>query len=128
MADERDLRFNLLKDHYENHGKSANYLLAAHGVGLLACVTALKDYAQTPQLKGIGVLIVIFSVGLLGSILTYASVAVGRMIALNMAVYENRNYGLTPYYLLGLNVVGLALALLCLVAAIAFIIIRFACL
>jgi hypothetical protein len=128
MADERELQFNLLKDHYENHGKSANYLLAAHGAGLLACLTTLKDYAQTPQFKGIGVLIVIFSVGLFGSVLTYASVAFARMMALNMAVYEDRNYGRAPTVLLVLNVAGLLLALACLVVALAFIVIRFACL
>jgi hypothetical protein len=61
------LEFDLLKDHFENHGKSANYLLAAHGAGLIACLTGWKDYAHTPQLKGIGVLIAIFSIGLFGS-------------------------------------------------------------
>ncbi len=39
MADDRRRRYDLLKDHYEDHAKSANYLLAAHGAGFLACVT-----------------------------------------------------------------------------------------
>ena len=124
--DERELRFRLLRDHYENHGKSANYLLAAHGAGLIACMSILKDYAQTPQFKGLGVFIVIFGVGLLGSIVMYISVAISRMIALNMAVYDDRRLSPLASFLLGLNIAGLILAVLCLFIAIALLICRFA--
>ena len=49
-------------------------------------MTALKDYEQAQQFKGIGVLIVIFCVGLVGSIFLYASFAIGRFYALSTVV------------------------------------------
>ena len=57
------------------------------------------------ELKGIGVLIVIFSICLFGSVLTYMSVAIGRMMALNIAVRE-ADYGRAPNYLLILAIIG----------------------
>jgi hypothetical protein len=129
----RDLRFDLLKDHYDNHARSANYLLTAHGVGLVACLTAVKDYAQTPQFKGIGVLIVIFCIGLLGSILAYASLAIGRFYSLNQVVRGfPRDPHLRRFVLLMAKVlqwpmaVGLVLSLICLVGALGVIIVHFA--
>lgn len=59
VGDKQELRFNLLKDHYESHGKGANYLLAAHGAGFVVCLSLLKDCANTPQLKGVGIFIVV---------------------------------------------------------------------
>ncbi|SRR5258708_29323252 len=64
---------NDLKEHYDGHFRSANYLLAAHSVGLVGSISALKDYNSAPQLKGIGIFVVLFGVGLLGAIGNYTS-------------------------------------------------------
>jgi hypothetical protein len=127
--DKKVLRFNLMKDHYENHGKSANYLLAAHGAGLVGCLSLLKDYANTPQLKGVGAFIVLFGVGLLGSIAAYVSIAISRAIALNLVVYgsetDEANRPIANF-LLKLNIGGLIVAVLTLFTAIVLLIYRFA--
>src|ERR1700676_4698446 len=73
----------LMKDHYDNHLKSANYLFAAHGAGLVGCLSILKDYASTPQLKGIGMFIVLFGVGLVGAILNYIALSFARIVVMN---------------------------------------------
>jgi hypothetical protein len=71
-----------MKDHYEVHFKNANYLLLAHAAGLVGCITVLKDYAATPQLKGMGTFVVLFGVGLLASIFTYIALVLAPAVAL----------------------------------------------
>src|ERR1700724_1466038 len=56
--------FDYSRDHWDHHIKNVNYLLVAHGATLLGCLTALKDYNSTPQLKGIGILILIACIGM----------------------------------------------------------------
>lgn len=76
-----------MKSHYEIHFKSANYLIAAHAVGLVGCLTALKDYAATPQLKGVGFSVILFGVGLLASIANYVGTVFSRSVAINAETY-----------------------------------------
>src|SRR6266404_7218319 len=49
---------------WEVHLKAVNSLLIAHGAGLVACLTLLKDYDTTPHLKHIGWFIGLFAFGL----------------------------------------------------------------
>jgi hypothetical protein len=53
------------KERFELEFKAVGYLLTAHGAGLAGCLTLLKDYQSTPQLKGMGLFIGCFSTGLL---------------------------------------------------------------
>jgi hypothetical protein len=108
-------------------------LLAAHGAGLLACLTVLRDYATTPQLKGIGVLIVLFCVGLVGSMCVHASFSLGRVLSLTQFVrgdrtnrQQNKFVQRWASFFWWLLVVGLALSLSSLLAAIGFVVYRFA--
>jgi hypothetical protein len=65
---------------FEREYKSANYLLVAHGTGLLACLTLLKDYKDTPYLKGIGTFITLFGLGLVFAATSYSTLDVVRTI------------------------------------------------
>jgi heme/copper-type cytochrome/quinol oxidase subunit 1 len=67
----------LTKGHFEQHFKNANLLLVGHAGALIACLAALKEYANIPQLRGIGFIIAIESGGLVLAILSYAGLSIG---------------------------------------------------
>jgi hypothetical protein len=117
---------DVMKDHYEIHFKSANYLLAAHAVGLVGCLTTLKDYAATPQLKGIGIFVVLFGVGLLASIVNYVGHVFGRSIAVNAETYGHEPNEPTTKFLKAVHFISVGVALLMLVVVIIAIMVRFA--
>ena len=113
-----------VKDHYESQVRSANYLLVAHAAGLVGCLSVLKDYATTPQLKGMGSFIVLFGVGLICAILNYIGVAFTVMVATSSDPVSKKGAGAV----IGITVFGFAcgiVSLIALVAAIATIISRF---
>jgi hypothetical protein len=110
---------NDLKELYYRHFRTANYLLAAHSVGLVGCISALKDYNSTPQLKGIGIFVVLFGVGLLGAIGNYIALVLSQATAKNPDE-ASVNFLLRVHF----GAVGIAVATL--VVAIAIMIYRFA--
>jgi len=59
-----------METNHDQHFKVGVLLLAAHGGALVTSLSVFKDYANTPQYKGVGVLIILFGVGLLASILS----------------------------------------------------------
>jgi hypothetical protein len=63
---------------WEVHLKAVNSLLIAHGAGLVACLTLLKDYDTTPHLKHIGWFIGLFAFGLLWGMLAHFSLILHR--------------------------------------------------
>jgi hypothetical protein len=67
-----------MRDFYDHELKNANYLLVAHGAGLIGCLSVLKDYSATGQLKGIGVFIALFATGLLLAAMATAALSIGR--------------------------------------------------
>lgn len=125
MPDVKPADKDATKDHYERTVKSANYLLVAHGAGLVGCLSALKDYANVPQLKGLGIFIVLFGVGLLGAIANYAIATFFIMFAdARTELKSAAEYrGLITVNQLG--IVGLILSVATLVAAVIAIIVRF---
>jgi uncharacterized membrane protein YqjE len=64
MADTRDEEDEL----WEVRSKGLNYLLIAHGAGLVACLTLVKDIDNAPKLKGLGPVIALFGLGLISAI------------------------------------------------------------
>ena len=60
----KDVRRQIMLATLELESKALNYLLVANGAGFAGCLATLKDYTSVPQLHGIGILIVIFAVGL----------------------------------------------------------------
>jgi hypothetical protein len=69
----KESRRQIMQSTLELETKALNYLLVANGAGMAGCLTALKDYATVPQLHGLGVLIVIFSGGLITGTLGFLS-------------------------------------------------------
>jgi hypothetical protein len=70
----RDLPTKLqsdLRDFWDVQAKVVNYLMIAHAAGLVTCVTLLKDYKDNPQLKGIGLFVVLFGIGLVAAIIAF---------------------------------------------------------
>jgi len=67
-------------DAWEVFNKAINSLMVAHAAGLLACVTLLKDYKEdTPQqLKGLGLFIGSFGLGLVTAIISSALLLIVR--------------------------------------------------
>ena len=61
---------NERKDAWDVLNKALNSLMVAHAAGLAACVTLLKDYKDIPQLKGSGLFIVLFGLGLVAAIIS----------------------------------------------------------
>jgi hypothetical protein len=64
---DRDAR----KDAWDVLNKALNTLMIAHAAGLVTCLTLVKDYkAESPgQLKGLGLFIGLFGVGLVTAII-----------------------------------------------------------
>jgi hypothetical protein len=67
------------QDHYDSLMKGVHYLLIGHAAGLLACLTALKDYFDHLNLKGIGCLILLFGGGLIATVVLWILSLIGRM-------------------------------------------------
>src|SRR6266481_8562256 len=65
---------------WEVHLKAVNSLLIAHGAGLVACLTLLKDYDTNPHLKHIGWFIGLFAFGLLWGMLAYLELLIHRRL------------------------------------------------
>jgi archaellum biogenesis protein FlaJ (TadC family) len=126
MASGNEIPKDVIKDHYEVHFKNANYLLGAHAAGLVGCLTVLKDYAVTPQLKGMGTLVVLFGVGLLASIINYVALVFSRSVAVNENTYDIDANEPTTKVLMALHLIAIAIALAVLMIAIVLLIIRFA--
>lgn len=53
--------------------KAVGYLLTAHGAGLVGCLAVLKDYATTPQLRGVGIFIACFGSGFILACIAFLS-------------------------------------------------------
>jgi hypothetical protein len=76
-----------MRDFYDHELKNANYLLVAHGAGLIGCLSTLKDYNVAGQLKGIGVFIALFAVGLIFAAFGTAALSIGRSAMLTWVTH-----------------------------------------
>jgi hypothetical protein len=88
MSDDRRLEIDFVQINSEHNLKTGNYLIAAHGACLLLALSALKDYSPGGPLKGVGLFIFLFGLGLLAAIANYASLSLGRSVAINAARNE----------------------------------------
>jgi hypothetical protein len=55
-------------DHWAAINKGATSLMVAHAAGLVTCLTLIKDYKDNPPLRGVGVFISMFGVGLITAV------------------------------------------------------------
>jgi hypothetical protein len=115
-----------MSDHYDHNFKAANYLLVGHAAGLVGCLSVLKDYDSTPQLKGLGTFVVLFGIGLLSAIVYYASLALARSVVLNAIMNDESHDEATGGFLTKVNLGTLFIAGVTFVVAIGLIMWRFA--
>jgi hypothetical protein len=66
---------SFLKEWFDLEFKAVGYLLAAHAAGMIACLSVLKDYKDNPQLKGIGIFVILFGLGLIFTAFAFAFLA-----------------------------------------------------
>jgi len=116
----------LIQDQYDQHLKSASYLLAAHAAGLAGCLTVLKDYANTPQLRGLGIFVMLFGVGLIAAILNYISLVFARGIAVNVQTGQTILHEPTRDFVANVHLIAVGLSLLALLIAIITLMVKFA--
>jgi hypothetical protein len=121
----KDVVVQHMKDGYDTHLKTANYLFVAHGAGLIGCLSVLKDYSTVVQLKGIGLFIFLFGAGFLGGMLNYISLIFARAVVLNSLIDGTEPNKPTAQFLTVLHFVGLIASIGTLVVAIFTIIGRF---
>lgn len=118
--------YEIIKGHFENYFKSANYLFVSHGVGLVGCITALKDYSSSPELKGLGIFIVLFGVGFLSAIFNYIALTFSRLISLDLLRKNKKPDEAARAILMWVHGCSSFASLACLVAALVILIIKFA--
>jgi hypothetical protein len=124
LANKKEL-LEFMDDAHAQHFKIAGLLLAAHGGSLTTCVTILRNSANTPQISGISVFTFLFGVGLIASIVYYASVFMTRAVVRNALMSdEDPNDSPSAGFLKGLNITSLAVALVTFLAAIGLVIWR----
>jgi hypothetical protein len=87
-AEKRQEIYERRKDLWEATNKALNALMVGHGAGLVTCLTLLKDYnaASPGHLKGLGLFIALFGVGLV--------LALGSAVVWIVGRY---NYWIFPY-------------------------------
>jgi hypothetical protein len=114
-----------MKDHYDQNLKAANYLFVAHGAGLIGCLSILKDYKTTPELRGIGIFVLLFGIGFIGAILNYIGLHFARILALNAIFDEAEVHAPSRTLVAWIHFIGLGIALLTLLIAVILLIARF---
>jgi hypothetical protein len=105
--------------HYERNFKTAYMLLGAHSAALVSCATFLKDYAQTPAYKGIGIFVLIFGIGFICALIHYAGLFMARAVVMNsLQSDEDPNNAASAGFLKLTVFASMAAAVLLLVAAV----------
>jgi hypothetical protein len=127
MANEnRKLVLDFVAGNYEHNLKSANYLLVAHGACLVLTISALREYSPTGPLKGLGIFIVLFGVGLLAAVVNYASLSLGRGVALNAVMNGAEADEATSGFVTKVHLSALTVAVGIFVSAIVIVMVRYA--
>jgi len=114
-----------MKDHYEQNLRAANYLFAAHGAGLVGCLSILKDYNPEGHLHGLGTFITLFGLGFLGAILNYIGLFFARILAVNAIFAGEEVHAPSKQFVSWVHFIGLGLALFTLFVAVIALIARF---
>jgi hypothetical protein len=91
MAD-LDTRLNAAKEHYDTLLKGSFLLGSLNGVGVVTSFALFKDYISLPPLLSPGLFLFVFGVGLLGSIVFYASLALSKVELLQALVSQEPDF------------------------------------
>jgi hypothetical protein len=124
LANKKELLEYMDKEHAQ-HFKIAKMLLAAHGGALGTSLTILKEQIARPQFRGVSVFVILFSSGLIASILFYASVFLIRAtVRTALMSDEDPNDSPSADFLKKLSLGSGAVAVLTFLAAIGLVIWR----
>jgi hypothetical protein len=110
-----------MRDFYDHELKNANYLLVANATGLIGCLSTLKDYAATPQLKGLGAFISLFSIGFLLAVMGTIGLSLGRHRMLTWITHGGDKPSLGGFS----SIAPLGLSVLCLIGALFLLVLKF---
>jgi len=92
MDDKRLEVLKAMKDlHYDRLYSNVHYLFMANGAGFVGGLTIFKDYASTPQYKGVGIPLALFGMGLIAAIAAYITLNLAQMNAKN-SVLDGKQY------------------------------------
>lgn len=107
------------KEEWDLLHKGATTLMVANAAGLVTCLTLLKDYNSTPQLKGVGAFIWVFGIGLLAA--TFAMFGVMAIRPLWLRGRPPERYG----WYIGPLAVTIGVSLACMASAVIIAIHKF---
>jgi len=110
-----------MRDFFDSDLKNANSLLVAHGVGLVGCLSVLKDYSPESRYVGIGFPISIFVFGFVLACMAIIAMNINRGEMLTWVTHG----GQKPKIKSGTSTVLLLMSILCLFANLAFIVFKF---
>lgn len=110
-----------MRDFFDHELKNSNYLLVAHGAGLIGCLSTLKDYAVTEQLKGIGVFISLFAIGFILAAMGTVALSINRIAMLTWVTHG----GERPKLGFWSATLPLLLSIMCLFGAVLLIVFKF---
>jgi hypothetical protein len=89
-------RYEYEKENFELDTRGINYLIGAHGTGLIGCLALMKDYDTSPNLHGIGLFLSLFILGLIASAIAFIAAGIHRHKILAPYVYEHYAERETP--------------------------------
>jgi hypothetical protein len=84
------------KETWDVANRAVNTLMVAQAAGLVTCLTLLKDYGDKPQLKGLGVFIAVFGLGLVAAIVSSFFLLISRAQYLRGPDGRESNYLALP--------------------------------
>ncbi|QND70819.1 hypothetical protein [Tardiphaga robiniae] len=101
-------------EHWETFIRGGTLMLGGNGVGFGGCLTMLKD--GVPSIPGLGTFILLFGVGLLGSIAYYATLTINK-IELQQAIVSGqadftRGFTVACWVSFGFGIGGFVLAII----------------
>jgi len=114
-------RQELMRSTLELEIKALNYLLVANGAGLAGCLAAMKDYATVPLLHGVGILIVLFSAGLVSGAFAFLAFQSASFEVMKQVLIKDGEPPTRANITMSIAVLLMRLSGLCFIASIAVI-------
>jgi hypothetical protein len=91
-ADAKRRNREVRKDFWDVNNRALNALMVAQAAGLVTCLTLLKDYDDKPQLKGVGVFIALFGLGLVAAIASSFFLLISRPVYLKIPDERDKDH------------------------------------
>jgi hypothetical protein len=85
-------KLEALRDHFEIFAKGGNYLLIAHGAGLVGCLSFITQHPENeqPRFQQVGLLVLLFCAGLLLASFFWFAAMVIKLNVTQLIIAEQR--------------------------------------